>query len=109
MAGKKREFEFVFHTDEDSLQDELWRIAEDRLLKIWRNRKDIEGADVKVEIETPGESPKVYRASVIVNVRPEKVVASKKNDDAITALREALDAIERQVQKVRDTRKKKKG
>lgn len=75
--------------------------AEDRLRKLQRGHSDLNGAAVSVEQSLYGESNARYQARVVAYVHPKNVAAVRKEDDAVNALRSALDAVERQVREQR--------
>lgn len=99
------DFPINFHTHpeiseptEEDLRDEADRVIRD----LAKGHNDITMADVDIKDPTKGrETPFVYEATVTLSFRPNNIAATEKHNDPVTALKNALKDIERQV---RDTR-----
>lgn len=82
----------------------------DRLRDLARGHTDITGAAVALEQPAQGrETSFVYEASVTVYFRSQNIAAVKEAGDPHVALKEALDAIERQVRQAREKWRENKG
>jgi ribosome-associated translation inhibitor RaiA len=100
------EFPIEYHTDVPLLSVELQDEIETRLLTLAGDRTDLKGAAIAVT--EPAQSnersaPHIYQARILVEMRPDNVVAVQKADSLEGALKGALNAVERQV---REKRKK---
>jgi len=99
------DFTFEFHTEMPNLReasrDALRAEAERRLLALAAGHRDLVGASAALEPLAHGVSPYMYEARVAVYARPENVAAVKKGETAVSALKGALDAVERQVREQR--------
>ena len=93
-----------FHAEVDAATDELELEAEKRLLKLSEGHSDMIGASISVERQAHGTTPHLYRARVTVYVRPKNLHAQEKHKNMRSALKSALDAIERQVREKREKR-----
>ena len=93
-----------FHAEVDAATDELELEAEKRLLKLSEGHSDMIGASISVERQAHGATPHLYRARVTVYVRPKNLHAQEKHKNMRSALKSALDAIERQVREKREKR-----
>jgi ribosome-associated translation inhibitor RaiA len=96
------DLEFEFHSEVPDPHGELRAEVERRLRGLAAGHEDLIGASVVVEQPVEAETPYLYRARVVAYVRPEDVVAVEKAALPMTALRGALDAVERQVRDLRD-------
>jgi ribosomal subunit interface protein len=83
---------------EQSLRDE----AEQRLNDLRRGHTDLVGAAVSLEQLAPQRTPDFYQARVVVYIRPENIAGVAKEDNPVTALKSALNSVERQVRENRD-------
>ncbi len=81
-----------------SLRDE----ADRRIRDLASGHSDIIGASVAIEKAAHGETSYLYEARVVAYVRPENVAAVEKDEDPLTALQGALNALERQIREKRD-------
>ena len=94
------EFEFEFYAeglDSSTMEEELRLEADSRLRELADGQRDMIGASVAVEKPVEAETGFVYRARVVVYIKPENMVAVEKEENPVTALKQALDAVERQV------------
>lgn len=77
--------------------------AETRLKDLAADHNDITGAAITIEKPAEGrETPPLFEAKVVAYVRPNQVVGNEKAPDPMIALKEALDAVERQVREKRE-------
>lgn len=104
MESKKApEFAIEFDSRIPNIEDELRPELEKRLLDLAKGHKDIVGASAVVEeLARNRETPFVYRARVVVYVRPENIAADEKADTPQAALKGALDGVIRQVRAKRE-------
>jgi ribosome-associated translation inhibitor RaiA len=86
-----------------TVEDKLRTEAEGRLRKLMQDHTDLTGAAVALERPAERASAYLYRAHVVVHARPENIAGIAQAGSAEGALKEALNAVERQV---RETRKK---
>jgi ribosome-associated translation inhibitor RaiA len=103
----EKDFEFEFFNELENLGDleeKLINEADTRLRKLAKGHTDIIGAAVALEsLDKDAETNYIVRARVVAYVRPENIVAVEKGENPLSALKNALSAIERQV---REKRKK---
>lgn len=96
------DFPIEFHTKSDEFDGELEKIAARRLNDLRGEHTDMVSASVTLESVTHSETPYAIQARVVVHTRPDRVVATNKADTPTTALKGALDAVERQVRAKRE-------
>ncbi len=97
-----QEFEYEFYTEIPEVSDALKDEVERKLRKLAEGHHDIIGAAVAVEPEAEGTGQTVYRARVVVYMRPEDAVAVDKDTSYEQALRRVIDAVTRQVRTRRE-------
>jgi ribosome-associated translation inhibitor RaiA len=103
MADKKfTDFDFEFYSQVEHVGDDIRNEAEDRLRELGVGYKDMIGASVAVEKTAHGETGVIYKARVVAYTKPEYIAAVEKADNVESALKAALDAVERQVRKKRE-------
>jgi hypothetical protein len=103
MGGKMGELDFhvEFQSKVEHLDDaSIWE-AERRLRELAQGQTDMVGAAVAVESLAGQETPHVFQARVVAYTRPDNVVAVEKGEAPETALKGALDGVERQVREMR--------
>ncbi len=102
----KNNFDFEWQNklgDIGDLEDKLRREAEVRLQKLSRGHTDLTGASIILEhIDKDAQTPYLYRARVVCYTRPEYIAGVDQADTAMSALKGALDAVERQVREKRE-------
>ena len=101
----QQEFEFEFYAqglDSTRMEEELRLEADSRLRELAEGQRDMIGASVAVEKPAEAETGHVYRARVVAYIKPEHIVAVEKEENPVTALKQALDAVERQVREHRE-------
>lgn len=94
--------DITFHTDLKSQEKLLRQITEEKLNKLVERYEAILDASVNIEQDSPANTPHLIKASVVLNTKPKKIVASKKGENAPAVLRDAFDAVERQTRKFFD-------
>jgi ribosomal subunit interface protein len=97
------DFAFEFYSEVPRVSEDLKIETEHRLRKLAHGHSDMVGADVAVEPLAQREQSYLYRARVVVYIRPTNLAASEQGDTVEGALKGALSAVERQV---REHRKK---
>lgn len=98
-------FPIEFHTVLDNKDEEyaLYLEAETTLHDLMRGHSDLSGA--ALDITKPAqnrETSYIYEAGVVVYASPHDIVATEQASTPAQALKQALDAIERQVREQRD-------
>ena len=98
------DFTIEFNSDlEDvSFEERLFLEADSRLRALAKGHTDITGAAVTIRKPAEAQTAPLFLATVVAYVRPANVVGKEKQDNAIGALKGALDAVERQVRDKRD-------
>lgn len=72
--------------------------AEERLRALGEGHSDVIGAAVSLESLTKAdETPHIYRARAVVYSRPEHLAGVAKEGDPVTAMKAALESVERQI------------
>jgi ribosome-associated translation inhibitor RaiA len=102
----ENEFEIEFFNELENLgqlEEKLMDEAETRLRKLAKGNKDITGAAVSLEsLDKGAETHYIVRARVVAYVRPENIVGVEKGENPLSALKNALSAVERQVREKRN-------
>lgn len=100
------DFTFEFHAEVPNLRDEfeheLRMEAENRLYALAEGHTDLIGASVVLEQPAHAESAYLYQARVVAYGRPDNTAAVEKDNTPQSALRGALQAVERQVRERRE-------
>ena len=103
---KVNNFDFEFQNklgDIGDLEDKLRSEAETRLRKLARGHTDLTGASIIIEhVDKGAQTPYIYHARVVVYTRPNYLNGSEEADTAQSALKGALEAVERQVREQRE-------
>lgn len=100
------DFEFEFYNEVEHL-DDAWRDkAEQTLRDLAEGHNDMIGASVAVKEVAESETTKLYQTRVVAYVKPKNVVGVEKSQHAEPAIRGALEAVERQIRKLRDKKRK---
>ena len=85
------------------MEDKLYGMVEKELDKLAKKHDDIISASVNISEPGHGEGEaNLYEVNVTLDVRPANIAAVKKNRDLEAAMRDALDAVSRQVRDKRD-------
>ncbi len=95
------EFPIQYHTDIPSPSNDLISEAEERLHALSEKHKDLIGAAVAMTRPAHRTTSHIFRARIVVYMRPDNVVAVEDSDTAEGALMGALEAVERQVREHR--------
>lgn len=97
------DFAIEFDSRVPHVIEQLKPELEKRLTDLAKGHKDIVGASAVVEeLAANRETPFVYRARVVVFIRPENIAADEKAESPQAALKGALDAVVRQVRQRRE-------
>lgn len=97
----RTEFHFEIYNEVSGFENGLIDEAEDRLRALGENQTDMIGASLSIEELTGEETPHFFQARVVAYLRPENVTGLEKADTIEVAVRGAVDAVERQIQKRR--------
>lgn len=100
-------FDFQFSNEAKEQEEALWQEAETRLSKLGVDRKEVIGASVNIKKDIKAQTPYLFRVNIILQLRPKNIVAEKKNKNAMMALKEALEVVERQYRKTREKKRDK--
>jgi hypothetical protein len=93
----KLDFHLEFTTKVPHLRDQLLPETDERLQALREGHTDLIGAAITIEELTQNETPHLYRARVVVYIRPKNISGEEKAENPNLALKGALDAVERQV------------
>ncbi|HMB92022.1 MAG TPA: ribosome-associated translation inhibitor RaiA [Rhodothermales bacterium] len=97
-------FAVEYHSETPELTDTLKEKVEQRLQKLAKRHHDITGASLSVDLQSHDDTSSytTYRVRLVVYQRPENVAAVREEDSVAAALKEVLDAVERQVRERRE-------
>lgn len=103
MSNQDFTFEFVNEAENlgEALAERLYTEAETRLRKLQKGHTDLIGAAVSVEQPAKAQTDFVYRARIVIYIRPENLAAAAQAADPMGALKQALSGVERQVRERR--------
>jgi ribosome-associated translation inhibitor RaiA len=90
----------------ESEEDLLFDVADERLRSLANGHSDLIGAAISMKQPAHKQGPTIFEATVAAYVRPSNVAATEKADNPMTALKGALDGVERQIRKKRERLKK---
>lgn len=96
------DFPIEIHSESAEFTQDLEEKTVERLRAIKGEHSDIVGASINIKEIAKGEDPRV-EFKAVAYARPDRIVASEKSHNIRTAMKGALDALERQV---REKRKK---
>ncbi len=99
---KQNKFPIEMEIETPYMTDQLREEVEERLHSLAKGHTDLIGASVTLDRPAHGETGFLYKASIVVYMRPENVYASEKQETGEGALKGALDAVERQVREIRN-------
>jgi ribosome-associated translation inhibitor RaiA len=102
MAELDFTIEFNSDVTDGAVENELFVEADGRLHELAEGHNDLTGAAINIRTPAQAETPPLYEATVVAYVRPENIAATEKAPDVYTALKGALDAIERQIRQKRE-------
>jgi vacuolar-type H+-ATPase subunit I/STV1 len=98
----KSDFYVEFNIEVPNINDEFTLEAERRLRELTEGHTDIIGASVALENTVKAQTPYQYKVRIVVYKRPKNLVVIKKDSEPMTALRDALDTLEREVYETRE-------
>lgn len=100
-----KELDFTLELNSDNLSDQvelsMFTEAETRLKELAEGHSDLRGAAINVRRPAKTETNFIYEVTVVVYARPKQIAATEKDGDPMLALKEALDAVEKQIRKKR--------
>jgi ribosome-associated translation inhibitor RaiA len=94
-----------FNIEVPTFPDEFRLEIEETIQDLSEDHQDITGASITLSQPAHGETPYLYRASIVVYMRPENVYADEKSATLEAAINGATDAIVRQVREERKKRR----
>lgn len=97
------DFYVDFNIEMPNVGSEFKQEAEQNLRELASGHSDLVGASVSLERIVQAETSYLHQVRIVVYKRPEDIAVVQKDADPMTALRNALDALE---QKVRESREK---
>ncbi|MGD2048794.1 MAG: hypothetical protein PVH03_04840 [Chloroflexota bacterium] len=86
----------------DQLEDQMFAEADSRLRELAGDHNDMTGAAINVRRPAKTETSFIYEVTVVVYARPKHIAATEKEDDPVIALKNSLNAVERQVRTKRE-------
>lgn len=100
------ELDFTIEFNGEGLSDRveaaMFAEADSRLRELAEGHDDLTGAAINVRRPAKTETSFIYEVTVVVYARPKNIAATEKEADPIIALKNTVDAIERQVRKKRE-------
>ncbi|HRW04887.1 MAG TPA: hypothetical protein P5121_07325 [Caldilineaceae bacterium] len=101
------DFTFEFHNEIETIGTEqefaLYRETQLRLRQLAEGHNDLTGAAVTLEpIGGSPTAPNLYQCRIALYARPENLAATSKEEKPTTAVKRAMEAIERQVREKRE-------
>ncbi len=93
-----------FNMEVPSLPQGLKQEIEQSLWDLAQDHQDITGASVTMSQPAHGVTPYLFRASIVVYMRPVNVYADEKSDSPESAISNAMHAVECQVREEREKR-----
>ena len=105
MTDEMDELDFTLELNSRGLtnevEDTLFVEADKRLRSLAKGHTDVVGAAVTLKEPAHEVGPPIFEATVVTYVRPSNIAATEKADNPMTALKGALNAVERQVREKR--------
>lgn len=98
----KSDFYVEFNIEVPTVGDEFRLEAERRLRELTEGHSDIIGASVALENTVKAQTPQQYKVRIVLYKRPKNLAVIKKDSEPMTALRDALDTLEREVYEIRE-------
>lgn len=95
-------FEFEFYNETDQPDDELYKIAYEKITEVAEGHNDIVGASISLKELTGDETPHAYESNVVLYVRPDNISATQVEESALDSLQNALEAAIKQVRDKRE-------
>ncbi len=96
------DFYIDYNIEVSDVNDEFNRETEQRLRELASSHSDMVGAAVALERVADATTFDVYRVRILIYKRPQEIVVTKQDPDPMVALRDALDAVEKQVRASRE-------
>jgi len=96
------DFYIDYNIDVSEVGDEFKRETEQRLRDIAADHSDMIGAAVSLEKTADTQTYDLYRVRIVVYKRPQDIVVTKQDENAMVTLREVLGALESQVRASRE-------
>lgn len=100
------ELDFTLELNADGVSQRtelaLFTEAEGRLKELAEGHQDMTGAAINIREAGKGQQTFLFEATVVVYIRPTHIAATNKNPDPVVAVRQALEAVERQVREQRE-------
>src|SRR5215211_4786043 len=96
------DFYIDYNIEVSYVGDGFKRETEQRLRELASSHSDMIGAAVALEKIADTQTYDVHRVRILVYKRPQDIVVTKQDADAMVALRDALDALEKQVRASRE-------
>ncbi|MGD8814283.1 MAG: HPF/RaiA family ribosome-associated protein [Anaerolineales bacterium] len=96
------ELPIEFNVEVPAFPDKFRNDIEDTIRNLAKDNQDIIGASVTLSQPAHGETPYIFRASIVVYARPDNIYAEEKSDTLQGAIAGANSAIERQFRERRD-------
>jgi ribosome-associated translation inhibitor RaiA len=96
------DFYVDFNIEVPTIGEEFAKEAERRLRELAEGHNDIVGAAVSVESLVKAETPYLHRVRIVLYKKPQYLTVDEEHADPMAALRDALDAMEKRVQKSRE-------
>jgi len=96
------DFYIDYNIEVSDASEEFQREAEQRLRELASYHSDVIGAAVALEKVADTQSYDIYRVRILLYKRPQDIVVTKQDADPMVTLREALDALEKQVRASRE-------
>src|SRR6266498_3117333 len=96
------DFYIDYNIEVSDVNDEFNRETEQRLRELASSHSDMVGAAVALERVADATTFDVYRVRILTYKRPQEIVVTKQDPDPMVALRDALDAVEKQVRASRE-------
>lgn len=86
----------------EAVESSMFDEADLRLRELADDHDDLTGAAINIRQPAHANTPYLYEATVVVYARPKNIASTEKDADPVIALKEALNAVERQVRKKRE-------
>jgi ribosome-associated translation inhibitor RaiA len=100
------ELDFTIEFNSQGLNDQveaaMFAEADSRLRELAGGHDDLTGAAINVRRPAKTETSFIYEVTAVVYARPKHIAATEKEADPIIALKNSLNAVERQVRKKRE-------
>lgn len=98
----RTDMKIEFYSEVLQIGDEVRNEARETIEKLSRGHKDIIEASIALEDIAGEETPFLYKARIVLYMRPENIAVVEKGDSIMKAVKEALATVKRQVRKKRE-------